>query len=259
MGLSELLQNHREFGSSIREVRQTLSFGARLLVPGLTQRHWHQRDRGLVLLISFVSALGASLFCWGMPVAWSLLGFAFLTHAVASLDVLRQRSFPVFPSRIASSATIVVMIAVIYLPLIGLLCLLALPTRTDGDSGTGYLVNGLAYRKEKPQPGQWVWLCLAPRPGGCAGQVIATAGQEVEWTGRRWLVDGKDLSSTHPGTLPYYPESWRFRVPEHHVLVGSEPSTHEAEPSSPLLLVSQDKIVGRAWARYYPFWERCLL
>jgi len=32
-----------------------------------------------------------------------------------------------------------------------------------------------------------------------------------------------------------------------------------AEPSSPLVIVSKEQIVGRAWARYYPFWERCLL
>src|SRR5271166_4930811 len=30
-------------------------------------------------------------------------------------------------------------------------------------------------------------------------------------------------------------------------------------PSSPLVIVSKEQIVGRAWARYYPFWERCLL
>jgi len=32
-----------------------------------------------------------------------------------------------------------------------------------------------------------------------------------------------------------------------------------AEPSSPLVIVSKEQIVDRAWARYYPFWERCLL
>lgn len=251
---SGLLRDHGVSGAILAEALHPLNFGARVLVPGLTQRQWHQRDRGLVFLVSFLSALGTSLFCWGKPLGWVLLGFAVLTHAVASLDVLRQRSFPVFPTKIATSAMIVVMVLVVYLPLAALLWLYALPTRADGESGEGYLVNCLAYQKQELLPGQWIWLRLPPRPSGCAGRVVAIAGQEVEWTGRRWRVDGKDLAATHPGALPYYPEGWRFRVPEHHVLIGSEPSALQ-----PLLIVTRDQIVGRAWARYYPIWERCLL
>ncbi len=89
--------------------------------------------------------------------------------------------------------------------------------------------------------------------------MLAVAGQEVEWTGRRWRVDGKDLQSEHPGALPYYPDAWRFQVPPNHVLIGPETASATAEPGSPLVIVSKEQIVGRAWARYYPFWERCLL
>ncbi len=259
MGPSGHPRNPRVSGAIRGEARHPSVLGARALVPGLTQLQWHQRDRGLVFLVSFLAALGTSLFCWGGLLGWALLGFAFLTHAVSSLDVLHQRAFPVFPTKIAAAAMIVVMVLVVYLPLAALLWLHALPTQAAGESGIGFLVNCLAYQKQEPLPGQWIWLRLPPRLDGCAGQVVAIAGQEVEWTGRHWRVDGKDLASTHPGTLPYYPKGWRFRVPEHHVLIGSEPSTLAAEPLPPLVIVSHDQIVGRAWARYYPFWERCLL
>ena len=151
------------------------------------------------------------------------------------------------------------MMLVVYLPLASALRLFALPARGDGEPGTGYLVNCLAYQQTEPLPGQWIWLRLPPHQGGCAGQVMAVGGQEVEWTGRRWRIDGKELASNHPGALPHYPEGWRFRVPEHHFLVGSEPSTLAPEPLSPLVIVSRGQIVGRAWAKYYPIWERSLL
>jgi hypothetical protein len=44
-----------------------------------------------------------------------------------------------------------------------------------------------------------------------------------------------------------------------HVVIGPETTSATAEPSSPLVIVSKEQIVGRAWARYYPSWERCLL
>ena len=73
--------------------------------------------------------------------------------------------------------------------------------------------------------------CVTARdPSELAGQVIAIAGQEVEWTGRRWRVDGKDLRFMHPGALPFYPASWRFQVPRDHVLIDQEPSTTPTRP-----------------------------
>ena len=259
MGPSGHLRNPRVSGAICEDARHLPLLGAQALVPGLTQIQCHQRDRGLVFLVSFLAALGTSLFCWGKPLGWALLGFAFLTHATASLDVLRQRAFPVFPTKIAASAMMIVMVLVVYLPLAAALLFYALPTRDAGESGTGYLVNCLAYQRQEPLPGQWIWLRLPPGRNGCAGRVVATAGQEVEWTGRRWRVDGKDLQSARPNIVSVYPEGWRFRVPEHHFLVGSEPTPLDAEPLSPLVIVSRDQIVGRAWAKYYPLWERSLL
>ncbi len=230
----------------------------RIMIPGLMQMTWRQRERGMVYLVSFLTALGTSLFCWGSVLGWCFLAFCFLTHLAAALDVVRQRAFPVFPHSVALAAAILGMGLTVYLPAGALLRFCALPT-CSGVTGDGYLVNRLAYQEREPSPGHYIWMRLSPVSSPRAGQVLAVAGQEVEWTGRRWRVDGKDIQSEHPGALPYYPNAWRFQVPPNHVLIGPETAGATAEPGLPLVIVSKDQIVGRAWARYYPLWERCLL
>jgi hypothetical protein len=229
----------------------------RVLIPGLAQWNWRQRERGLVFLVSFAASLAASLLCWGNFLGWVFLGFAFLTHTAATLDLVRQRAFPVFHARITLVAVIFGLGVSFYVPLAKLLSLYAFPALSSEAPGVGYLVNSRAYLERGPVPGQWIWLHDRSHATGVAGQVIAVAGQEVEWTGRRWEVDGKALRFTHPGSLPYYPASWRFQVPRDHVLIDRELATMGPPPA--LTIVSQDQIVGRAWARYYPFWDRCLL
>jgi hypothetical protein len=219
---------------------------------------WRQRDRGMVYFVSFLTALGTSLFCWGSLLGWCFLAFSCLTHLAASLDVMRQRAFPVFPRVVAMAAASLGLGLTVYLPVGALLRYYAF-SACSGVTGDGYLVNLLAYQEWEPSPGHYIWMRLSPLSSPRAGQVLAVAGQEVEWTGRRWRVDGKDIESEHPGSLPYYPNAWRFRVPSNHVLIGPETSSAPAEPGSPLVIVSKEQIAGRAWARYYPFWERCLL
>jgi hypothetical protein len=244
---------------ALNDRRPSTGLLPRVLVPGLAQMYWGQRDRGMIFLISFVSSLATSLFCWGDRLGWVFLGFVFFTHLTASLDVLRQRSFPVFPQMLASAATIGGVGLTVYLPLGSLLSLYAAPARSDGPGGVGYLVNRLAYRANEPSPGQWIWLRPTPSSSPRAGRVLAVGGDEVEWTGRRWRVGGKELSPNQAGDFPFYPTSCRFRVPDHHLLIGPEPDAGNLLPSQPLLIVGTDQIVGRAWARYYPFWDRCLL
>jgi hypothetical protein len=229
-----------------------------MLFPGLAQMAWGQRQRGLVLLVTFASSLSMSLFCWGSLLGWGFLAFAFVTHTFSLLDALHQRSFPSFPRVLASVATMVAMGLLLYLPLAMLLELYAFPALSNNALGTGYLVNRLAYEGALPRAGDWVWLRLSPTTSSRAGRVVAVAGQEVEWTGRGWLVDGQAVNS-QLGSFPYYPKNWRFRVPEHHVLIGPEGDAARTEPIAPLIIVGHDQIVGRAWARYYPFWDRCLL
>ncbi len=165
---------HREF--SVR-------LGWRVLIPGLTQMTWRQRERGMVYLVSLVTSLGTSLFCWGSLLGWCFLAFCFLTHLAASLDVVRQRAFPVFPRSIALAAAILGMGLTVYLPTGTLLRFCAFST-CSGVTGDGYLVNRLAYQERKPSPGHYIWMRLSPVSSPRAGQMLAVAGQEVEWTGR---------------------------------------------------------------------------
>jgi hypothetical protein len=231
----------------------------RLLVPGLLQTHWQQSERGMVYLLSFSTALAMGILCWGSLLGWCFLLFSFASHVAASLDVLGQRSFPVFHRNVALAAAILGIGLTVYAPLGVVLASFALPAFSDGTAGVGYLVNRRAYQDQRPAPGHCVWMRVSPGSNPRAGQVVAVGGQEVSWTGRRWQVDGKDLDSVPLGSLPYFPHAWRFLVPHDHVLVQRESTITDVEPGASLVIVSQEQIVGRAWARYYPVWDRCLL
>jgi hypothetical protein len=47
--------------------------------------------------------------------------------------------------------------------------------------------------------------------------------------------------------------------PREPVLVEPEDDVASPPATGSLLLVSQDRIVGRAWAQFYPVWDRRLL
>jgi hypothetical protein len=205
-----------------------------------------------------MSALSTSLLCWGSHLGWGFFGLALVTHLVSSLDALHQRSFPVFPRVTALTATSMATILFIYLPIAALLELYAFPAQCENSTSAGYLVNRLAYDSAEPAKGDWIWLRLSPTGTFRAGLVVGVAGQEVEWTGRGWKVDGRVIA-LQAGSFPYYPKGWHFRVPDRHVLIGPELDAARIEQMAPLIIVGRDQIVGRAWARYYPFWDRCLL
>lgn len=232
--------------------------GLAILIPGLVQLSCRQRGRGMVFLGTFASCLGTSLFCWGKPLGWGLLVLACLTHVAASMDVQWQRAFPVFYGRVSLCVTVLGMNLAVYLPLAIGLYSFALPTRPDAKSGVSYLVNCWAYKLGEPSPGQWIWLRLSPASAPRAGQVVAVAGQEVQWTGQQWRVDGKSIRFVHPAAFPFSPEAWDFRVPVDHVVCGPE-TPGSISGTSGLVIVGREQIVGQAWARYHPFWRRRLL
>ncbi len=156
-------------GSARSAVPPAPAFSYRLLVPGLTQLAWHQHQRGLVYLGSCATALGAALFCWGTPLGWFFLLFCYLSHVVALCDVVRQRAYPVFPRRHAVAATILAIGLIVYLPLTVVLESCALVAGPDSGTGSGYLVNRLAYTKADPVPGQSIWLRRFPDVGRKSG------------------------------------------------------------------------------------------
>jgi hypothetical protein len=231
----------------------------RVLVPGWPQFFWGQRERGWVLLGSFAVALGAGLLTWGTWVGWSCFAFAFITHVTSTTDAIRQGSFPVYPRRVALVMTTGALAVLVYGPALAVLFVTASPGFSPDRPRSGYLVNCWAYRGTEPRRGHWVWLRLPPLGQLHAALVVAVAGQEVEWTGRHWRVDGQDQRLHLPRRMAVWPQTCRFTVPANHVLV--EPEDEGAAPPSagPLLLVSHDRIRGRAWAQFYPVWDRRLL
>ena len=67
-----------------------------------------------------------------------------------------------------------------------------------------------------------------------------------------------------PGTLApprtsAWPQACRFKVPPDQVLVEPEEDGGSPATTGSLVLVAQDQIIGRAWAQYYPVWDRRLL
>jgi hypothetical protein len=191
--------------------------------------------------------------------SWGFLSFAFITHVTSAHDALRQSAFPVFRRR-----TTVIMSAgslgfLVYAPALYCSFLLAWPGYPPAGTGSGYLVNCWAYRGQGPRQGDWIWLRLPPRSQPHAARVIAVAGQEVEWNGHQWRVDGQQRPLRSSLTVAAWPQACRFTVPPSQVLVEPEDEGGYSQAPCPLVLVAEGRIIGRAWAQFYPVWERRLL
>ena len=73
-----------------------------------------------------------------------------------------------------------------------------------------------------------------------AARVIAVSGQEVEWTGRQWSVDGHQChvhSAVRSGARP---QVCRFKVPSDQVLVEPDDEGASTPSFGPLVLVPPD-------------------
>lgn len=233
--------------------------GPRVLVPGWPQFSWGQRERGWVLLGSFIFAVVAGLLTWGTWVGWSFFGFAFLTHVTSTTDAIRQGSFPVYPRRTASLMVTGAFATLGYLPALSALFVTACPSYVSDRTGNGYLVNCWAYRGAQPRRGHCVWLRMPPQGQFHAARVVAVSGQEVEWTGHEWRVDGQEQQLHSPLRMTAWAQVCQFKVPADQILVEPEDDGNSPATTGSLLLVSQEQIVGRAWAQYYPVWDRRLL
>jgi hypothetical protein len=85
------------------------------------------------------------------------------------------------------------------------------------------------------------------------------SGQEVEWTGRSWKVDGHARLLPAHLRLMTWPLTCRFKVPANQILVEPQDESETTSRLGPLVLVSPNRIIGRAWAQFYPVWDRHLL
>lgn len=234
--------------------------GLKMIVPGWPQFSWGQRQRGLVLVGSFSVALAVGLWTWGTLWGWAFFAFAFITQVTSAADVLRQSSFPIHPPRIAIFFVASVLALLIYFPTIFVLSEVARPGFEPDGTGSGFLVNCWAYHGDsRPHEGQWIWMKLPPRGEERAARVIAVSGQEVEWTGHRWSVDGHDCHVHLDLRRRVRPQPCRFTVPSDQVLVEPDDEGPSTPSFGPVVLVPPDAIIGRAWAHFYPVWDRHLL
>jgi hypothetical protein len=254
---SRQARGHRVWAGHRRPFESPAGF--RLLVPGWPQFSWGQGERGLVLLGSFVVALAAGFLAWGTWLSCGFFAFGFLAHVSSTTDAIRQGSFPVYPRRTAVPMIAGSLAVLLYLPVLLALIATAWPGAAPDRARSVYLVNCWAYRGRAPQPGHWVWLRLPAGGGQHPARVVAVAGQEVEWTGHQWRIDGQTPRLLAPLPTSAWPQACRFKVPADQVLV--EPEEEDGSPrwTGSLVLVSQDQIIGRAWAQYYPVWDRRLL
>lgn len=233
--------------------------GWRILVPGAAQWSWRQPERALVLFGSFAAAVGVAAFSWGTWTGALMLAFAFVTHTVSALDVVRQSAFPGF-GRWMPVASISGGLAIgVYAPLLSVVALTAWPVAVAGAPGDGYLVNCWAYRHHEPERSDWIWHRPNPWSELKIGRVIAQAGDEVEWSRQGFRVNGEKLVDGLPYRSSAPPDELAYNVPEGHVLVLPDTAARDGESTQPLVLVPRAQVKGRAWARLYPVWERQLL
>ena len=234
--------------------------GWRVLVPGLPQWGWGQRPRGAVLFGSFVTAAAVGAFTWGTATGLGLLVFAFVGHVVSAVDAWNQAAFPPLGRWVPWLTATVWLAFALYVPVLVAASLLAWPgVCGGGPASEGYLVNCWAYRQALPRPGDWVWFRPTARGHPRLGRILAGSGHEVEWLDNQLRVDGRPVPPPLP--TPFRPaeapRSMAYRIPEGHVLINPEGGGQR--PASGLVILECDRVVGRAWAQFYPVLERRLL
>jgi hypothetical protein len=233
--------------------------GFKLLVPGWPQRSWQQQQRANALMGSFITSLLVGAWAWGTWVGWAFFVFAFFFQVASATDAMRQSSFPAYSSRTALILVSLSLGILVYIPAILVISTFAWPGFSGQQTGTGYVINRWAYRHMAPRAGDWIWTRLHSHGEPHAAHIVATGGQEVEWTGQIWRIDGLPCPLKGSLRLTAWPQMCRFHVPDDQVLVEPEEPERSAEAIGPLVLVPSDAIVGRAWARLYPMWDRRLL
>ena len=234
--------------------------GLSVLVPGVSQWGWGQRERGYVLFSSYIVSSAIALFAWGTASGLALLIFAYLIHVVSVSDALAQESFPPQSRTVRGLGVSLGLAICLYLPTLTLAMLFAWPGLRGGSDVDGYLVNCWAYWRTEPQRDEWVCYRATPKGEPRVGRIVAVDGQNVEW-----LSESLHVNSTRVDALegPFrgnrLPKKMSYRMPEGHVLIHPQGRAADGAMAEGLVIVARDRIVGRAWARIYPIRERHLL
>jgi len=184
-------------------------------------------------------------------------------HVAAAADALRQSAFPAAGRWAPPAAASGVLVGAVYAPLLAAASVLAWPGLRGGP-GTGrahegYLVDRRAYHLAGPSPGDRVWYRPDPRGEPDVGRVVAARGQGVEWRDDRLRVDGRTVDAPDSLRRAAPLLAFAYEVPDGHVLVEPGDPVGGGRPAPCLVLVADDQIIGRAWARLYPLWDRRLL
>ena len=232
-------------------------------LPGLAAWRRGDRERGMVLFGSFASALSMAIFAWGTTLGVLMILVVFAAHVAALVDLIRRRCYVPMGRWAPWLATSVALGFCVSGPLVTMAAWLAWPG-VNGDRSTDvFLINGWAYSREEPRLDDWVWYQSSPLGEGRVGRVVASKGQDVEWRDNQLKVAGRSLPLGAPFRSPASPERLRYQIPDGQLLLnpsadtGSERlSNHSGEG---LIVVSRDKILGKAWAKFYPIHERRLL
>jgi hypothetical protein len=216
----------------------------------------------MVLAGSYISAMVVGLFAWGTATGTALLGFAALAHSASVADAIRQSAFPGFGPWAPWCSAAVGLGGVGYAPALVLAMQVAYPAWTPEG---GYLINRSAFEGRGPEVGHWVWL-ERERPGRARGValVVAAGGQRVSWADGEVFVDGKGATVPTDSIDGNGRSRGAFEVPDGALLVfrpgdgGIDPDPEQVADGL-LEVVAADRVIGRAWARHFPIWERRLL
>jgi hypothetical protein len=248
-----------EPGAKQAEVTLIRPAGLRALIPGHAQWFWGQKERGFVHFGSFAAALSVGVFIWGTRLGLVILAFAFFAHAASAADAIRQGSFPGFGRWIPPVSASIGLGLGCYLPMLGVASALAWPGASVTGGSEGYLINRWAYQGSvEPKVGDSVWIFPYRAQAAEIATVLAGPGQEVEWDGDECRIDGKVVKIPRPNNAASEADA-TIQVPVDHVLVRRGNEEAPFDTTSGLALVPKQRIVGRAWAQYSPFWNRRLL
>jgi hypothetical protein len=219
----------------------------RVLVPGLPQWGWHEREHAALYFGTYVSALLVGVCGWGTWVGSLMLLIAPMVHVLSVIDALRRSliSFHagLVPITVVSSSILMVG----YAPIGLTTWMVAYPDR--GNAGECFLVNRWAFRHSEPGLGDHVWSRERnERPE--LVRIVAQPGDAVELIAGTLRVNNRELVWTRrPIDDPL--QDLAMVVPDDHVLVLGAPAD-----GARLRLVSRAAIVGQVWFQQYPISRR---
>lgn len=228
-------------------------------VPGWAQFRAGRRELGFLLISTYLSALLASALTWGTVLSSALLSAAFLTHAASFADAIVSTAFPGFRRGVVVVSVSIVLGVAVYLPAATVALRRGYPAWQSRPLMGGFLIDLDAYQGRSPERGHHVWLQTTDWRRPRLARVLATSGEEVLIRTGDVFVGGLPVPGASLRNRRLV-DSFELSVPKDHLLVAYQ-SGDDPELSLPANweLIPEGEVMGRAWARSYPIWNRRLL